>query len=416
MVTAHLRFWEGVSPNALRLMVTTMILSILMMGIAAVTRTLFILRLDLGTEFFGVYNAFAAFGYTGMAIPAGLLGRRFGLKPTMVFGVVTFLVGYLLGPLVEYTPHTLWVPWSLAAQFISAAGYSILSVNASPAIMATTRPDNRSKTYSLLSTTRNLGVFVGLVAGGMLPTRIAALMNWSLDTTDPYRVALLGSGLLAVSALFVVLRYQEGDASITAKEPVAREGLFPALSLGLVLVYIVLSQSAIAVCHSFCNAYMDTELHLSADFIGWLSALGQVFAVFIPFAVPRLRNRMDNSSVLILASLVSALLVAPIIAGESWVLAGITRMGVMSMSAIWMPVIQMYQMEMVQAEYRPIAFALVSVALGANFGLISLFGGYIIEAWGYPSLFLIGAVAAVAGSVFLLAIRARPAMQPRFAN
>ena len=117
-----------------------------------------------------------------------------------------------------------------------------------------------------------------------------------------------------------------------------------------------------------------------------------------------------------MASLVSALLVAPIMMGESWILAGISRMGVMSMSAIWMPVIQMYQMEMVQAEYRPIAFALVSVALGANFGLISLFGGYIIEAWGYPSLFLIGAVAAVAGSVFLLAIRARPAMQPRFAN
>ena len=416
MVKDRLRFWQGVNPNALRLMVATMILSILMMGIAAVTRTLFILRLGLGTEFFGVYNAFAAFGYTGMAIPAGLLGRRFGLKVTMVFGVVTFLVGYLLGPLVEYTPRTLWVPWSLASQFIAAAGYSILSVNSSPAIMATTRPDNRSKTYGLLSTTRNLGVFVGLVAGGMLPTRIAAFMDWSLDATDPYRWALLGSGLLGVSALYVLLRYQEGDGATAAKGPAVQDGLFPALSLGLVLVYILLSQSAIAVCHSFCNAYMDTELHLSADFIGWLSALGQVFAVFIPFAVPRLRNRLDNSSVLIIASLVSALLVVPIIAGESWVLAGITRMGVMSMSAIWMPVIQMYQMEMVQAEYRPIAFALVSVALGTNFALISLFGGYIIEAWGYPFLFLIGAVAAVGGTVFLLAIRARPAMQPRFAN
>ena len=416
MVKDHLRFWQGVNPNALRLMVATMILSILMMGIAAVTRTLFILRLGLGTEFFGVYNAFAAFGYTGMAIPAGLLGRRFGLKATMVFGVATFLVGYLLGPLVEYTPRTLWVPWSLASQFIAAAGYSILSVNSSPAIMATTRPDNRSQTYGLLSTTRNLGVFVGLVAGGMLPTRIAALMNWSLDDTDPYRVALLGSGLLGVSALYVLLRYQEGTPASAARETVARDNLFPALSLGLVLVYILLSQSAIAVCHSFCNAYMDTELRLSADFIGWLSAIGQVFAVFIPFAVPRLRNRLDNSSVLIMSSLVSALLVVPIIAGESWALAGITRMGVMSMSAIWMPVIQMYQMEMVQAEHRPIAFALVSVALGTNFALISLFGGYIIEAWGYPSLFLLGAVAAVCGSVFLLAIRARPAMQPRFAN
>ena len=416
MLTNRLWFWQGVNPNALKLMVTTMILSALMMGISAVTRTLFILRLGLGTEFFGVYNAFASFGYIGMAIPAGLLSRRFGLKTTMVFGVVTFLVGYLLGPLVEYTPHNLWVPWSLAAQFISAAGYSILSVNTSPAIMATTRPDNRSKTYGLLSATRNLGVFIGLVAGGMLPTRIAASMNWSLDATDPYRVALLGSGLLALAALFVLLRYQEVDATSSVKGIETGNGLFPALSLGLIVVYIIFSQSAIAVCHSFCNAYMDTELHLSADFIGWLSAIGQVFAVFIPFAVPRLRNRLDNSYLLVLASLVSALLVAPVILGESWLLAGISRMGVMSMSALWMPVIQMYQMEMVQAEHRPVAFSLVSVALGINYGLISLFGGYIIEAWGYPSLFLIGAVAAVIGSVFLLAIRTRPVMQPQFAN
>ena len=96
---ASLTFWRGVSPDAQRLMLATMILSSLALGVENVARTLFVLRLDLGTEFFGTFNSFRAFGFMGMAVPAGMLSRRIGIRNTMLLGSVLFLAGYVGGQL-----------------------------------------------------------------------------------------------------------------------------------------------------------------------------------------------------------------------------------------------------------------------------------------------------------------------------
>lgn len=151
------RLWGDVNANARRLIVATMVLSMLMMGISSVTRTLFVLRLGLGPEFFGIYNAFGALGYMGLALPAGMLSARMGLKNSMLLGTVVFAAGFVLSPFVETLPRAAWGGYALATQLVSAGGFAIFSVNASPAIMATTQPDNRSKIYGMVSAARNFG-------------------------------------------------------------------------------------------------------------------------------------------------------------------------------------------------------------------------------------------------------------------
>ncbi len=409
------RYWSDVSPNALRLMMAVMILSALMMGVSGVTRVLFILRLGLGTEFFGIYNAFGAIGYMVMALPAGMLSAHLGLKRSMLLGVFVAMVGFILAPLVEYVPRVWWAPYLLSTQLLSAGGFAIFSVNASPAIMAATGPENRSKTYGMYSASRNLGTLVGMLVGGILPTMLATHLAVSLDTTEPYRLAMLGTAFCTVFSLWAVTRFRDVKEVKTQQPREAWDG-FPVLPMSLIVVFVIFSQGAVAVCHSFCNAYMDEQLHLSVQFIGTLGALGQLCAVIIPITVPHLRKSLDNGMLLILSSVGSTLVLVPLFFVEHWLVAGLGRMGIMAMAAVWMPVIQMYQMEMVHHSWRPLAFALLSMALGINYGILSFFGGYIISLWGYPVLFLISCAITLVGSLILLLVMRLPIMRPQYAN
>ena len=101
---------------------------------------------------------------------------------------------------------------------------------------------------------------------------------------------------------------------------------------------------------------------------------------------------------------------------ENWVGAGLGRLGVISIGAIWNPLLQIYQMEMVPPEWRPLSFALLSVAQGLNYGTLSFLGGRAISLWGFPTLFLICAGLTGVGSLLLFVVRKLPFMQPQFAN
>ena len=409
------RFLDDVDPSALRIMIASLIMSSLMMGIFSVTRALFILRLGMGPEFFGIYNAFGAIGYTGMALPAGLLGRRLGLRRSMLLGAWVFGIGCLLTPLIESAPRALWAACALMTQAISTAGYALFSVNAAPALMTFTRSDNRAKIYGMLSASHNLGALLGMLGGGSLPALMASALALSLADTDPYRLSLLASGVLNLLAIYAVALCRDAENAPVARERTGRWDQFPILPMGLLLVHILLGQSALVVSFSFFNAYMDEELGLSPQFIGVLGALGQACAVFVPFAIPWLRRRMDNGLLLFASTLLSALLLLPISFLNNWQTTGLGRMGLMVLASIWNPVMQMYQMEMVLPEWRTFAYALNSMALGLNFGLLNFFGGYTIGLWGYQTLFLGCALVTALGSL-LLSVQRLPIMQAQYAQ
>ena len=74
-------------------------------------------------------------------------------------------------------------------------------------------------------------------------------------------------------------------------------------------------------------------------------------------------------------------------------------------------------MELVDRRWQSLAYGAASMAMGLGFGTTSLAGGYVIAAWGYRSLFLVGAGVAVVGTVVLWvtlrrATAPRPAPEP----
>ena len=412
---ANLTFWRGVNPDAQRLMLANMMLTLLMMGVDSVARVLFVLRLDLGTEFFGTFNTFRALGFTGLSLPAGVLGSRIGLKNSMLLGASMLTLGYVGGSLVESLPYAYWKTYTLGIQLVATGGFALFWVNASPALMSTTRPHNRPKIYGTLNAAGNFGALFGMLAGGFLPTTLARFLNLSLDTTHPYRLALLGCTLFAVPALLTIARFK-GEQQSRARSQTGERNAFPLVPMVLLLLFVLLSQGAQAACYSFCNAYMDVQLRLSPDVIGVLGALGQLSAVLAPFTVPLLSRYMRKANLLVTTTMGTGLMLVPLTFIENWVGAGIGRLGVVSLAAIWNPVLQIFQMEMVPREWRPLAFALLSVAQGLNYGILSFLGGRAINLWGFPTLFLICAGLTVAGSLLLFVVRKLPFMQPQYAN
>ena len=409
------RYCSDINPNALKLMLAIMFLSFLTMGVSGVTGVLFVLRLGLGTEFLGRYNFAGSLGHLCIPLPASYLVRHLGLKRSMILGVLVVLVGFWLTASVEFVPRQAWTAYLMGSQFLTSCGFSIFLVNCTPAVMAATTNQNRTKTYGMYSATRNFGSLAGMLAGGMLPTFIAKKMQLSLSNPQPFRLSLMASTLSALVSLLVLSRFREVNEPQTSQN-VLSWSAFPVFPVALSLLTVVLSQGAVALCYSFCNAYMDVELSLSPQFIGTLGALGQLCAVVVPLAVPQLRRRLDNGTVMVLVSLGAALMLVPFIATDHWLGAGLGRTGIMSMAAIWMPVAQMYQLELVPATWRPTVYALFSMSLSVNYGLVSFFGGYIIGTWGFPMLFLLSCLITLLGCLILVVVIRRPIMRQQIVS
>ena len=58
------------------------------------------------------------------------------------------------------------------------------------------------------------------------------------------------------------------------------------------------------------------------------------------------------------------------------------RLGVLVSMAVWLPTLQVYQMENVEESWRGLAYGALSMAMGLGFATISYTGGVVIEhAW-----------------------------------
>ena len=142
-------------------------------------------------------------------------------------------------------------------------------------------------------------------------------MNLFLESTDLYRLALLGCGLIAVPGIFAVTRFKN-DPEQQSMHKFENRDIFLIMPVGLILVCIIFSQGAAAVCHSFCNAYMDESLRLSPDAIGVLGAQGQLCVVIVSLSVPRLTRYLKIGKLLAVASMGTAVMLLPLSFIENW--------------------------------------------------------------------------------------------------
>lgn len=390
MIKAQFAAMASFRQNTRMLIFSSGILAVSFFGIQTLLKVLYILRLGYGLEYVGIFSAAGGLGYMAMSLPGGALGSRWGVIPTMLLGGVLTVTGMAILPLVEYLPTAWNQGWPILSQLVSAGGFALFSINLVPALSAATTQATRNNAFALNAILRGMGTFIGTISGGMLPGFFALLIGQSADAPAPYRLSLWLSAGLGLVALLPLLRV--GDMTPEEGEGTAaqRDAAFPLSAVIMLALYVALSQVGGATCQSFCSAFMDTELGLSAAVIGLLTGAGQFVAIFAPLIGPRLAERRGHGWTLMMVPVGVSISLLPLILFPTWVGAGVGRLGTLTLAALWMPALQVYQMEMVERQWRSLAYSMVSVGMSLSFSTVSLVGGYIAASFGYPQLFTLG--------------------------
>ncbi len=390
------------------LLIVVGLVAVSFFGIQTFLKTFYILRLGYGMVFFGVFNSASALSYMVMSLPAGVLGSRLGLTRTMRIGIVVTVLGMAMLPLTESVPDYLSYYWPVFSMMVVSGGYALFSINMVPALMGLTSDENRNSAYATTGVLRGLGAFVGTPFAGLLPGLIATTLGVGLDNPAPYRLALWLSPAVLALAIIPLMRIGDAERSGKHREKPTLAGSFPVVPVSMLILFVWFSQAAGATCYSFCNAFMDTELQLTTFTIGLISSAGQFASIFAPMLLPMLARRRGNGWTLMATTIGGAATMIPLILIPQWFAAALGQFASMVLSAVRMPALQVYQMEMIEKHWRSLAYGAVNTAMGLSFGLVSFGGGQIIEKWGYTNLFAMGVTLSFVGATIMWMMLKRP--------
>lgn len=391
------------------LTIATGIFAVSFLGIQTLAKTLYILRMGYGLEYLGLFGATGAIAYTAMGLPSGALGSYVGTRWAMFAGGIITILGMATLPLVEYLPPGWHTGWPLVTQVISSVGWSLFNINLVPALMGAATVQNRSSAYAVNSMMRGLGAFIGAILAGLLPNLFHALFGYAPDQPDPYRLSLWVAAALTLFAL-LPLFWARPTLQVSQATQVQADTGFPVWTIILLTFHVYFAQVGIAVCQTFCSAYMDTDLQLSTAVIGLITGAGQFAAVLSPLFAPRLSARYGHPWLLTTTTLATALSLLPLALLPHWLGVTVGGVGITALAAMWMPALQVFQMELVNARWRSLAYGIVSMAMSLTYASTSLFGGQIAAQWGYQRLFLLAIGLSLVGTVIILIMRRSPAV------
>ncbi|WNO52376.1 L-fucose:H+ symporter permease [Stakelama saccharophila] len=178
-------------------------------------------------------------GYFTMALPAGMLMRRFGYRAGILCGLGLYATGALLFyPAAEIREYGVF----LAALFVIASGAAFLETAANPYIVAFGDPERASQRLNFAQAFNGFGGFVAPIIGGlfifsgvehsaadlaaMSPARLAAYRASEAQMVQtPYLVLALVIGCIALAIAFVRLPRIEQQRADSARP----SGLLPVL-------------------------------------------------------------------------------------------------------------------------------------------------------------------------------------------
>jgi MFS family permease len=388
---------SGLDRDAQLLVLISGITSSSYLGIQQLLRVFYVLRLGHGPEYVGFLGAAGALTYMAVSIPGGALGQRFSSRSMLMVAGLLMVVGMILFPLAAWLPARLGYVWPLASQVVMTTGWTILNVNAIPALMAVTTEASRGSAYAINNSAKNLGTLLGTLLGGVLPGLFAGLLGQSLDSARPYELGLWAGAVFAVVALVPIALLRRTERA-TIVERVEQCEPFPVGLVVLLAASAYLTHASYSACQAFGGAYMDTELNLSTSSIGLLTSLAQLAAVAASLLTPRLVARYGHRWILSGTALGMAASLIPFALWFHWLGATVGRVGVLALEGMWLPALQAFQMGRVGPRWRSLVYGILSMIMGLSFGVISLAGGYIVAAYSYRHVFLLGAGLATVGA------------------
>ena len=387
-------------------------------GILLVLYNLYLVSLGYGTDFIGVVLFVGTIG-AGVAIfPAGICIDRFGGKKVLIWS--NLLIGFAgVGQILFREPLAL-----LVSAFIAGIGAACTIVVNAPFLSLNSAPDERSHLFSLNIALGLVTTVLGNVIGGVLPVwfrntswLMAPLPSWLgpvlAGQPDPrsYQLALLFAGVIAIPSLIPLFMLKENKTPPRSNLSPAFPSLNTNLLLAsrifvfspiflLILVQVMIGAGA-GLFIPYFNIYFVQGLKASPALFGLLNGGATAITALLTLVAPWLARRIGRINSVVVTQVSSIPLLITIGLIPLLPLAAtlyLFRQGLMDMST---GVLQVFSMEAVAERYRGIANSGYQAAFLVPWALTAPIGGLIIAHFGYPAVFISGALCYLLASTTL---------------
>lgn len=370
-------------------------------GVQAVLLNLYLLRLGYGADFIGPFLGLGQAIWAISALPAGVLGRRLGPRPTLIAWQALMGAGLAMILLVEALPGPARVGWLLLSWAVYWVGHALGAVNANPYIMQVTTPENRNTVFSAqVAVFATLGL-AGSALAGVLPTLMLNLAGGSLDDPAPYRLGLWLAPL--VHAIGAVAMTGIRGGTLAARPGVAADGPRPIGLLFFFGLVIFLQTASEGATRAFFNVYLDTTLRMPAAEIGAVFALGQFVAVIGALLAPGFLRRSGTALVIAVMSAGNSGALALLGAFPNVPAAVIGYAAVIMFNAFLTAARMLYGQQIVAPGWRTLAASAQTIGLGLGWGFSAVVGGAIVTGFGFGAYFALSAAIAALGSLLMFA-------------
>jgi hypothetical protein len=368
-------------------------------GVQGVLLNLYLLRLGFVTQFIGSLIASGQLVWALAALPAGVIGRRIGLRAALMAGSAITALGIGLVLIVEALPKNEWAAWLYLAWILHWVGAALLTVNSIPYLLHVSTTEARNHAFAAQGAVIALMGFVGSLVAGFLPGVFAAWFGRSLDQPAAYWVPLW---LVPLAHLLCVLAWATArpvtlaTSSDTAESAPMPLGLF--VFFGWVVFLLTAGEGSV---RAFFNVYLDKALQLPTAPIGAIFGVGQLLPVFMALAAPKLLGRWGAPLVVALTGAGAGLASLPLAIFAHWVPASLGFVGLLGMLAINGPSRNIFSQEIVTPRWRTTTSAIATVGQGLGWASTAMAGGYLIPRIGFGGLFWMSALLSFMAAILM---------------
>ena len=397
-------YWENIrlfNRNVRFFLTATAVHGFVFFGIYALLLNLYLIRLGYGSEFIGIVNGIGPLMLALFSLPAGAISKQVGGRRVMMVGYFVMALGLGLVPFAEFIPVTFRQFWIASTYALGWGAAAFVIVNFSPFLMAWTGDQERNYAFAIQSAMFPVAGFLGSFFGGTLPVFFANVADLTLDSPIPYRNALLVACAIDFLAAFAIWKTDESAETAVVNQMNQKGDSSPPYRL--IILFTLVSLLLVGgewTMRVYFNVYLDTELSAHTTLIGTLSA-GALFMGLFALLSPQAAARWGRNRVVFIGLMGVFASFLPLIFVGHWLAAGLGYMILIGAVSLSNPTFLVFSQDVVEPRWRTTIASSISMSVGLGVAVTSFGGGYIIAAFGYQTLFIMGAAAGLLGAIIV---------------
>lgn len=248
---------------------------------------LFLLDLHFNERAIGLIGSAAMIGSIAGTLPAGILAKKYGMRPLLLVCFVTApALGILRASLTADRAQ-------IGLAFLFGLAMSLWAVCFLPAIARTTTDENRQSAFSLIVSAAIGTAMLGGIVCGNLPQWLHTA-GFVMQPVETKRLILIASCVIAALGFFAILQMRqpriqaEVPDAIVAKARIAWWRWKPDPFLVRFIPAMALWTVVVTSFNPFANIYLSKVLHIPFARIGFIFSTSQVVQLLTGLLTPLL--------------------------------------------------------------------------------------------------------------------------------